>query len=229
MSPGPAELAPLSNKACTSGVCAANSLRAVATSGAVVKRRAGSGDLGRHRGGGRGEVVEDERVQCVGLGRDFVGHIDVEELQPATDRLGIGRVDVSSVHHVGEQRGRLRNGVDQRRPLRSGLLVLERAGEEDRDIHVRGPVDHRSPVEERGSRPGPGTGRDELWPDQSGQVLGLVVQRLIGQTGRRCPIARGEFTVDLVVGPGLSDTGDRRRRALDQLTAACRWRPPWRR
>ncbi len=51
-------------------------------------------------------------------------HVDVEELEPAADGLRIGRVDVVAVDHVGEQRGRLGDGVDERRPLRSGLLVL---------------------------------------------------------------------------------------------------------
>ena len=151
--PGPAAPAPLSKSARTRGVCLANSALAVATLGGLrePERRqwcllempeANAANLSRTRG------------QGIRLGRHFVGHIDVEELQPPADGLGVGRVDVVAVDHVGEHRCRLRKGIDQRRPLRTGLLVLEGTREEDGHRDVTGPLDHGAAVEE-GRRRGP--------------------------------------------------------------------------
>ncbi len=93
----------------------------------------------RDAGGEAGELAEELVGQCPRVGRDLAGHVDVEELEPAGDGLGICRVDVPPVDHVGEQRRGPRNGVDQRRPLRAGLFVLERSGQEDRDGDVTRP------------------------------------------------------------------------------------------
>ena len=71
---------------------------------------------------------------------------------------------MASVDHVGEHGGRLRQRVDQRRPLRAGLLVLQRSGHEDGDLHVRRPVGHGAAVEERGSRPAPVPGATSWGP-----------------------------------------------------------------
>ncbi len=75
--------------------------------------------LGRGARGEAGELVEDEGGQGTRLGRHLVGHVDVEELEPPADGLGVGRVDVAAVDHVGEQRRGRRDGVDQGRPLRA--------------------------------------------------------------------------------------------------------------
>ena len=121
----------------------------------------------RDAGGEAGELAEELVGQRARVGRDLAGHVDVEELEPAADGLGIGRVDVTAVDHVGEQRRGLRDGVDQRRPLRAGLLVLERTGQEDRDGDVArpprpwsggrrgtGPVRARCPEPPAAARPG---------------------------------------------------------------------------
>ncbi len=122
---------------------------------------------------------------------------------------------MAAVDHVGEHRGRLRQRIDQRRPLGSGLLVLQRSRHEDGDLHLRRPVGHGAAVEERGVTPGARARRNLLRAHEAGEVLGLVVQRLVGQAGRRRPRgAGGELGVDLVVGPGLADARDRGRRAL---------------
>ena len=66
-----------------------------------------------------------------------------------------------------------------------------------------------------GVTPGAGARRHLLRAHEAGEVLGLVVQGLVGQTGRRRPRGvGGELGVDLVVGPGLPHAGDRGRRAL---------------
>ncbi len=79
---------------------------------------------------------------------------------------------------------------------------------------MRRPVGHGTAVEERRVPAGARARRDLLRAGEAG-VVGLVVQRLVLQTGRRRPRGvGGELGVDLVVGPGLPDVGDRGRRAL---------------
>ncbi len=220
MAPGPAAPAPLSNSTRTNGVWAANSARA-----AVTRLVAGEPDgrercLGRYAGGEGGELVEDGGGQGARFLRDLPGHVDVEEFEPPADRLRVGRVDVAAVDHVGVHRRGLRDGIDERRPLRAGLLVLEGAGEEDRDGDMAGPVDHGPAIEQRGIATRSGSGRHLLRSDQALEALGLVVEGLVGQTGRRGPPAGGQFGVDLVVGPRLADVADRSRRQLGQPSGA---------
>ena len=150
-------------------------------------------------------------ARALGCGRHLAGHVDVEELEPPADGLGVGGVDVAAVDHVGEERGGLRDGVDQRRPLGAGLLVLEGAGHEDRHLDVAGPVDHRPAVEERGvpslagARAPPSAGR----PGSRGSPTGC------GGPGR----------------PGRSTTSPRwrpaRRRSRSRSTAGRRRAPGW--
>ena len=98
------------------------------------------------------------------MGRDLVGHVDVEEFQPPADGLWIGRIDVAAVDHVDEQRRRLGEGVDQRRPLgpvcsswrapdrKTGTLTV-----------VAQPIMERRSKRD-GSRPGPVPGATSCGP-----------------------------------------------------------------
>ncbi len=202
--------------------------------GAVVEehphQRCLGGEVGSGRGQGRCLGEPDGRQRClreiperrrsrrtrraprvaerIRLGRDLVGHVEVEELEPPADGLRIGGVDVVAVDHVGEDRRRLRDGVDERRPLGSGLLVLEGARDEDRDLDVGGPVDHGAAVEEgRVAARTPVPGATICGPTRPVESLGLVVEGLVGQAGRRRPVRCRQLGVDLVVGPGLADVG----------------------
>ena len=130
MCPAPALPAPLSKSTCTMGVFMAKSARAVARSGAWVNRMVGSGPAPEMPDATLANWSRNDASQGARLGRDLVGHIEVEELQPAGERLWIGRVDVVAVDHVDVHGSCLRDGVDERRPLGTGLLVLEGAREE---------------------------------------------------------------------------------------------------
>ena len=54
--------------------------------------------------------------------------------------------------------------VDQRRPLRTGLLVLEGAGNEDRHRDVARPLAHGARSKSEGWRPGPVPGATNCGP-----------------------------------------------------------------
>ena len=60
-----------------------------------------------------------------------------------------------------------------------------------------------------GSRPGSGSGRNDLWADETLEALGLAVEGLVVEAGGRGSSAGRQFRVDLVVGPGLADVRHR--------------------
>ena len=171
MSPGPAAPAPLSNRTRTSGVWAAKSARAAAASWRLGEADRRQRRLApRRRRGEAGELSRKAAASATGRGRDLVGHIDVEELQPATDRLRVGRVDMAAVHHVGEDAasssGRASISAGHCGPVCSSCSAPEtKTG----TLTWRGPLDHGSAVEERGSGPLPVPGRHQAaarpgWP-----------------------------------------------------------------
>ena len=134
----------------------------------------------------------EQRQERIG-GRHPAGHVDVEELEPARQGVGPERVDVRAVQHGGVDVLVVPQGGDQRRPLGTGLLVLERAHQEHRDLDVGGPHRRRALVEQR---------RDagEARAHQRLELLGLGVQALVGE-------ARGVAGRDLGGRPGLAAFG----------------------
>ena len=148
----------------------------------------GRGDRGRRREAQRRRrdglrpgqrAVEDRRQRGEGrLGaRHAPRHVDLQELEPARDRVRTEGVDVGPVQHrdvdvlVPLQRG------DEGGPLRSHLLVLQCADQEHGHRDVRRPHLGRARVEER-RRPG------QVRTHERVEALGLRVQALVGQAGR---------------------------------------------
>ena len=133
--------------------------------------------------------------ECRGGGRHAVGDVDVEEFEPARNRVGTERVGVGPVHHGDVDVLVAVQGGDERGPLRSDLLVLERSDHEDGHLDVRGPYRRRARVEQC-RRPA------EVRADERVEALGLQMQALVGQARR---VARG----DLGRRPRLTSSGCR--------------------
>ena len=225
MPPGPTAPAPLSKRTRTSGVWASNSSRATVTFGALVKRVGGSGATSDD-----GTLDADPANWSSAMASIPPGWVGT---RPATkmSRNSSHRLMVcGSVESMwppltmlAKTGVGLRDRVDERGPLRSRLLVLERAGEEHGHDHVLRPVDHGTPVEQRRVPPRSRAGGDQLRADDPVQVLRLPVQRLVGEAGR-LPVAGGHLGIDLVVRPRLAHVRDRGGRALHHLAVAVRRR-----
>ena len=83
---------------------------------------------------------------------------------------------MGAVHHGDENTLVSVQRVQEGGPLRSDLLVLERAGQEDGHLYVRGPRGRRARVEQRGRT-------TEVRADERLEALGLQMELLVGQAG----------------------------------------------
>ena len=81
-------------------------------------------------------------------GRDLLGHVELQELEVATDHGRRQRLGVQSVHHRHVEVRRAGELVEHRREVAAGLLVLPSAGEEDRHRDLVDEGDRRERVAE---------------------------------------------------------------------------------